>query len=175
MDLYFLLTALPIFDKVFLFVETGGVVLIPLIILAFLMALLITEKFLCVFLKKNQPNITDKKNTAIPYTTKASYYRKRIEINKYLATKAKDHHNKKNINLIKQLIVIAPLLGLLGTVTGMIEVFEVIKIHGSENTVLIGRGFSHATIPTMFGLTVAIFGFLSLAILEGAVKKHEIK
>ena len=111
----------------------------------------------------------------MPYTTKASYYRKRIEINKYLATKAKEHHNKKNINLIKQLIVIAPLLGLLGTVTGMIEVFEVIKIHGSKNTVLIGRGFSHATIPTMFGLTVAIFGFLSLVILESAVKKHEIK
>ena len=175
MDLYFLLTALPIFDKVFIFVETGGVVLIPLILLAFLMALLITEKFLGVFLKKNQPNITNKKNILIPHTVKTSYYRKRIEINKYMATKAKENYYKKNINLIKQLIVIAPLLGLLGTVTGMIEVFEVIKIHGSENTVLIGRGFSHATIPTMFGLTVAIFGFLSLAILEGAVKKHEIK
>ena len=175
MDLYFLLTALPIFNKVFLFVETGGVVLIPLIILAFLMALLITEKFLGVFLKKNQPNITNKKNILIPHTVKTSYYRKRIEINKYMATKAKENYYKKNINLIKQLIVIAPLLGLLGTVTGMIEVFDVIKIHGSENTVLIGRGFSHATIPTMFGLTVAIFGFLSLAILEGAVKKHEIK
>ena len=155
--------------------ETGGVVLIPLIILAFLMALLITEKFLGVFLKKNQPNITNKKNILIPHTVKTSYYRKRIEINKYMATKAKENYYKKNINLIKQLIVIAPLLGLLGTVTGMIEVFDVIKIHGSENTVLIGRGFSHATIPTMFGLTVAIFGFLSLAILEGAVKKHEIK
>ena len=174
MDLYFLLTTLPIFDKVFLFVETGGVVLIPLILLAFLMALLITEKFLDVFLKKNQPNITNKKNILIPHTIKTSYYRKRIEINKYLATKAKENYYKKNINLIKQLIVIAPLLGLLGTVTGMIEVFEVIKIHGSENTVLIGRGFSHATIPTMFGLTVAIFGFLSLAILEGAVKKQAI-
>ena len=174
MDLYFLLTALPIFNKVFLFVETGGVVLIPLIILAFLMALLITENFLCVFLK-NKPNITDKKNILIPHTITTSYYRKRIEINKYLAAKAKENYYKKNINIIKQLIVIAPLLGLLGTVTGMIEVFEVIKIHGSENTVLIGRGFSHATIPTMFGLTLAIFGFLSLAILEGAVKKHEIK
>ena len=174
MDLYFLLTALPIFNKVFLFVETGGIVLVPLIILAFLMALLITENFLCVFLK-NQPNSTDKKNILIPHPIKTSYYSKRIEINKYLAAKAKENYYKKNINIIKQLIVIAPLLGLLGTVTGMIEVFEVIKIHGSENTVLIGRGFSHATIPTMFGLTVAIFGFLSLAILEGAVKKHEIK
>ena len=175
MDLYFILTALPIFDKVFLFAETGGVVLIPLIILAFLMALLITENFLCVFLKSNQLDIPDTKNILIPHTIKPSYNRKRMEINKYLATKAKENYYKKNINLIKQLIVIAPLLGLLGTVTGMIEVFEVIKIHGSENTVLIGRGFSHATIPTMFGLTVAIFGFLSLAILEGAVKKHEIK
>ena len=174
MDLYFILTALPIFDKVLLFVETGGVVLIPLIILAFLMALLITENFLCVFLK-NQPNITNQKNLFLPHTIKTSNYRKRIEINKYLAAKSKENYYKKNINIIKQFVVIAPLLGLLGTVTGMIEVFEVIKIHGSENTVLIGRGFSHATIPTMFGLTVAIFGFLSLVILEGAIKKHEIK
>ena len=90
MDLYFLLTALPIFDKVFLFVETGGVVLIPLIILAFLMALLITEKFLCDFLKKNQPNITNKKTFLIPHTIKTSNYRKRIEINKYLAAKSKE-------------------------------------------------------------------------------------
>ena len=170
MDLFFLLTALPIFDKVFLFVEAGGVVLIPLIILAFLMAILITENFLCVFLK-SQPNIMDKKSILIPHTIKTSNYRKRIEINKYLAVKAKENYYKKNINIIKQFVVIAPLLGLLGTVTGMIEVFEVIKIHGSENTVLIGRGFSHATIPTMFGLTVAIFGFLSLVILESAIKK----
>ena len=174
MDLYFILTALPIFDKVLLFVETGGVVLIPLIILAFLMALLITENFLCVFLN-NKPNITNQKNILILHTIKTSNYRKRIEINKYLAAKAKENYYKKNINIIKQFVVIAPLLGLLGTVTGMIEVFEVIKIHGSENTVLIGRGFSHATIPTMFGLTVAIFGFLSLVILEGAIKKYEIK
>ena len=111
----------------------------------------------------------------ILHTIKTSNYRKRIEINKYLAAKAKENYYKKNINIIKQFVVIAPLLGLLGTVTGMIEVFEVIKIHGSENTVLIGRGFSHATIPTMFGLTVAIFGFLSLVILEGAIKKYEIK
>ena len=56
----------------------------------------------------------------------------------------------------------------------MIEVFEVIKIRGSENTVLIGRGFRMPQ-PTMFGLTVAIFGFLSLVILEGAVKNMGIK
>ena len=74
MDLYFLLTALPIFDKVFLFVETGGVVLIPLIILAFLMALLITEKFLCVFLK-NKPKIRNQKNLFLPHTIKTSNYR----------------------------------------------------------------------------------------------------
>ena len=67
MDLYFLLTALPIFDKVFLFVETGGVVLIPLIILAFLMALLITEKFLCVFLKKKTKHHGQKKHFDTAY------------------------------------------------------------------------------------------------------------
>ena len=164
---------MPIFDKVFLFVETGGVVLIPLIILAFFMALLIAENFLYVFFI-NEPETRDYKNSLISHKIKTSNYKKRNEINKYLAAKARENYYRKNVNVINQFVVIAPLLGLLGTVTGMIEVFEVIKIHGSENTVLIGRGFSHATIPTMFGLTVAIFGFLSLVVLENAIKKMRL-
>jgi biopolymer transport protein ExbB len=60
--------------------------------------------------------------------------------------------------LIRVLIAIAPLLGLLGTVTGMITVFDVMSIEGSGNARAMASGVSRATIPTMAGMVVAISG-----------------
>ena len=60
--------------------------------------------------------------------------------------------------LIRVLIAIAPLLGLLGTVTGMITVFDVMSIEGSGNARAMASGVSRATIPTMAGMVVAITG-----------------
>jgi biopolymer transport protein ExbB len=56
--------------------------------------------------------------------------------------------------------VIAPLLGLLGTVTGMIDVFEVMALSSSSNTRAMAAGVSKATIPTMAGMVVAVIGLL---------------
>jgi biopolymer transport protein ExbB len=63
-----------------------------------------------------------------------------------------------NTPLIRVLITIAPLLGLLGTVTGMITVFDVMAIEGSGNARAMASGVSRATIPTMAGMVVAIAG-----------------
>jgi biopolymer transport protein ExbB len=63
-----------------------------------------------------------------------------------------------NTPLIRVLITIAPLLGLLGTVTGMITVFDVMAIEGSGNARAMASGVSRATIPTMAGMVVAITG-----------------
>jgi len=60
--------------------------------------------------------------------------------------------------LIRVLITIAPLLGLLGTVTGMMTVFDVMAIEGSGNPRAMASGVSRATIPTMAGMVVAITG-----------------
>ncbi|MCL2102216.1 MAG: MotA/TolQ/ExbB proton channel family protein [Fibromonadales bacterium] len=50
---------------------------------------------------------------------------------------------------------IAPLLGLLGTVTGMVKTFEVITIYGNQNPVLMADGISEALITTQSGLVIA--------------------
>ena len=60
--------------------------------------------------------------------------------------------------LIKVLVVLCPLLGLLGTVLGMIGVFEVIAVSGNDNAQAMARGVYRATIPTMAGLVVALTG-----------------
>lgn len=54
------------------------------------------------------------------------------------------------------LVVISPLLGLLGTVTGMIASFNTIALHGTGDPVLLGSGISQALITTEAGLVVAI-------------------
>lgn len=58
--------------------------------------------------------------------------------------------------LIKLLIAVAPLLGLLGTVTGMIQVFQSITLHGSSDPRLMAGGIAEALVTTMLGLEVAI-------------------
>ena len=63
-----------------------------------------------------------------------------------------------NVAMIKTLVAIAPLLGLLGTVTGMIEVFDVMGLSGSSNAREMSRGIFKATIPTMAGMSVALVG-----------------
>jgi len=49
----------------------------------------------------------------------------------------------------------APLLGLLGTVTGMVSTFNVITLYGNQNPVLMADGISEALISTQSGLLVA--------------------
>jgi len=58
---------------------------------------------------------------------------------------------------LRTLIAICPLLGLLGTVTGMINVFEIITLTGGDSQAL-ANGIYRATIPTMSGLVVSLSG-----------------
>ena len=60
--------------------------------------------------------------------------------------------------MVKTLVAVCPLLGLLGTVTGMIEVFDVMAIAGGGNVRAMAAGVSKATIPTMAGMVAALSG-----------------
>ena len=60
--------------------------------------------------------------------------------------------------LVRVVSVVAPLMGLLGTVTGMIEVFEVMAISGSGNPRSMASGVAKATVPTMAGMVAALSG-----------------
>ena len=62
------------------------------------------------------------------------------------------------VHTIKTLVSISPLLGLMGTVTGMISIFDVISISGTGNPRLMASGISLAVIPTMAGLVTALSG-----------------
>lgn len=61
---------------------------------------------------------------------------------------------------IKSLIALCPLLGLLGTVSGMIHVFDVISLTGNSDAKAMAAGIYQATIPTMAGLMLALSAML---------------
>jgi biopolymer transport protein ExbB len=73
---------------------------------------------------------------------------------------------ERNIPLIQTCVALCPLLGLLGTVTGMVEVFEVMAISGSGNPRSMAGGVSKATIPTMAGMVAALSGVAMATYLQ---------
>lgn len=60
--------------------------------------------------------------------------------------------------LMQCLVPLAPLLGLIGTVSGMLEVFDSMALRGSADARTMASGVSHAMICTMTGLAVSITG-----------------
>jgi len=63
---------------------------------------------------------------------------------------------KRSLSVLDTIITLAPLLGILGTVTGMINVFEVIAVHGSGKPDEMAHGISQALLTTASGLIIAI-------------------
>lgn len=63
---------------------------------------------------------------------------------------------EKNLSIIKLLAAVAPLLGLLGTVIGMIETFQSITLFGTGDPKLMAGGISQALVTTMLGLIAAV-------------------
>lgn len=73
---------------------------------------------------------------------------------------------RRNIRTIQTLIAVCPLLGLLGTVTGMVAVFDVMAFFGTGNARAMAAGVSQATIPTMAGMVSALSGLYFGSYLE---------
>lgn len=65
-----------------------------------------------------------------------------------------------NLSIIKTIINIAPLLGLLGTIAGMISSFRAASQQGLSNPTAVLGGISEALISTATGITIAVIGFI---------------
>lgn len=78
---------------------------------------------------------------------------------------------ENSLTLLKIIAAVAPLLGLLGTVTGMIITFQSITIFGAGDPKTMAGGISAALITTVLGLVVAIPTLLAHTIVNGRAKK----
>ncbi|RLA56314.1 MAG: MotA/TolQ/ExbB proton channel family protein [Gammaproteobacteria bacterium] len=136
------------------FMEMGGDVLWMIAALLFFMWMLIFERvwYLKVSWKKDAgvaiatwESRSERKSWAACQIREKLISEARLEINQYMP-------------VIKTLVALCPLLGLLGTVTGMIEVFNIMAVTGGGDAKSMAGGVSRATVPTMAGMVAALSG-----------------
>ena len=77
-----------------------------------------------------------------------------------------------NLDMVGTMVAIAPLLGLLGTVTGMIEVFNVLAVTGGGDAKSMAGGVSLATIPTMAGMVAALSGVFGNTMITSTAERE---
>ena len=94
------------------------------------------------------------------------------QIKDKLISQAKTEVNRY-LPLINTCVALAPLFGLLGTVTGMIEVFQVMAFTGGGDARSMAGGVSKATLPTMAGMTTALSGVFATIYLTSAKNREE--
>ena len=143
-----------VFDDIRTFFEAGGPVLWGILFVTIIMWTLIIERFWFFYyvLPSSIKNTTDEWNKMNPAI---DWYSKKIRDQMISELSI---NSKRFILTIETMMQILPLLGLLGTVVGMIKVFDVMTFFGTGNARLMASGVSQATIPTMAGLVAAISG-----------------
>ena len=94
------------------------------------------------------------------------------QIKDKLISQAKTEVNRY-LPLVNTCVALAPLFGLLGTVTGMIEVFQVMAFTGGGDARSMAGGVSKATLPTMAGMTTALSGVFATIYLNSARNREE--
>jgi len=77
-----------------------------------------------------------------------------------------------NLILMKVLVPLSPLLGLVGTVSGMLEVFDSMALRGSADARTMASGVSHAMICTMTGLAVSLTGLYPVYYFQLRAKRE---
>ena len=130
---------LQLLEKLQAFLEQGGALLVVIMTATFFLWLLILERhyyFLAVH-KRVAKRIAGQWRAR---RDKSSWYARMIRLQLLSIARIRTEHNLGRIRLI---VVIAPLLGLLGTITGMIDVFDVMASSGSGNARGMAAGVSN--------------------------------
>jgi len=147
------------------FLHSGGDVLWLILGVAIILWCLIIERLL--FFKQLYPKMRNECftlwNQRADKNSAHALFIRRAMISEILI------QTSKGVPAIKMLIALCPLLGLLGTVTGMIHVFDVMAITGTGNARAMAAGVSKATIPTMAGMVIAIAGLYFSKLIEERV------
>lgn len=82
---------------------------------------------------------------------------------------------RQRLWLIKSLVALCPLLGLLGTVVGMLEVFDVMSVAGNGNARAMAAGVSQATLSTLAGMGGALSGLFVVQQLERTASARVVR
>ena len=150
------------------FFDRGGGVLVTIFIVTILMWMLILSKYFYLWfsfptLRRQVVRSWEARED------KSSWYAHQVRKAKISQVESA---LKRTLGLIRTLIAICPFLGILGTVTGMVLVFDVMALTGTSDARGMASGISRATLPTMAGLVAAISGLYFSSRLERQARKR---
>lgn len=159
-----------IFATILAFMDKGGDVLWLIAILLFVMWTLIFER-LWFFNFVWRKEVFDIISAWEGRTERQSWNAKQVRM-RLLSISREDIH--QHLPLIATLVALCPLLGLLGTVTGMIEVFNVMAVTGGGDAKSMAGGVEKATIPTMAGMVSALSGLFAQTYIQRIADREQI-
>jgi len=139
--------------------DMGGPVLLFIVVLILLLWLLLMERLIYyrTTLRRDMAQCLDVWQQRVD-----RHSRRARQVRAALLAEV-DERIDRFLPMIKTLVAIAPLFGLLGTVTGMIGVFEAMGFAEGSGARAMSSGVSRATIPTMAGMVAALSGLIGLA------------
>ena len=145
-------------DTIMAFMNKGGDVLWIIATLVFFMWTLIIERFIYFLGGGWKSDRMTAVNAWEVRPERKSWNAKQIRSK--LLSESRSVIND-NMALIATCVALCPLLGLLGTVTGMIEVFNVMAVTGGGDAKSMAGGVERSTIPTMAGMVAAFSGLFA--------------
>ena len=161
--------------RLFEYIDQGGAIMYLLLLANIVgFAILFWKLFVVFDAKKNMQRLIDEikaKYLAIGEVKDASMS---VQILKD-EVQTKVHNLEGGLTTIKIIASVAPLLGLLGTVIGILSAFKVISEQGLANPSMFAGGISMALLTTVAGLIVAIPHFIGYNYLTGLLDDLEIR
>lgn len=153
------------------FVASGGPVLYAIAVLTFVMWTFIFERFWFY-----RSALSRQVGSALKHwdarPERKSWNARQV---RYALISQVSERINQNLDLIGTMVALCPLLGLLGTVTGMIQVFNVLAVTGGGDAKSMAAGVSQATIPTMAGMVAALSGVFGSTILNRiAIRENQL-
>ena len=152
------------YQAIVAYMEQGGNVLYLIALVTFLMWTMLFERF---WYFRNEHSDVIRSATAV--------WEERPERRSWSATNVKSalvsqtaERITGSLPIIQTCVTLCPLLGLLGTVTGMISVFDAMATQGG-NARSMAAGVSMATIPTMSGMIAALSGLVGTHVVKGKI------
>jgi len=155
-------------DSLFQFFQRGGDVLYLIFLLGVVITFLMFEKiwYLRFEHKSVIQSIVDSWEVRNEKTSFNS-----LAVREMMISEATLKINK-NVDLMKVCVVVAPLFGLFGTITGMIEVFYLLAVTGGGDAKAMAGGVSKAIIPPMAGLAVALIGNFAQQYIKNVTQRE---
>ncbi len=157
-------------ETILAFMDKGGDVLWLIAILVFVMWTLIFERFwfFTFVWRAERRLLVDKWESR---AERKSWNAKQIRSR--LVSQSREVINN-NMSVITTMVALCPLLGLLGTVTGMIEVFNVMAVTGGGDAKSMAGGVERSTIPTMAGMVAALSGLFANTYLQRIAEREQV-